>query len=323
MTDEDALVAEMRQLLASLKSIDPDLDLVTADRLLAGRLDPADAPAGYAAVARLLAAAAGPASPEELAGEQAVIAEFAAAVRPKPPTLPRRASVPRLLRVKVAAVAVAAVLSIGGVVAAAGLVSSPAQESAGRAASTSRAGSAGHGQGDAAAAILDGAGQVQAARGLCRAWQAGKSGQQERRKNSTAFRALAAAAGGADNITAWCETATAGGATTDKQGRVTATGPDAAGAARQGLCRAWQAGKGGRNGLRENSTAFRALAAAAGGADNITAWCQAVTPDSTADHGQQPSSPPSTGPRPPVTTGPPSSTGHGGGQGRGGPSTTG
>ena len=55
------------------------LDDDTAERLLAGRLHPEDAPPGYAEVARVLRAAAGPASPEELAGQEAALAEFRAA----------------------------------------------------------------------------------------------------------------------------------------------------------------------------------------------------------------------------------------------------
>jgi hypothetical protein len=52
------------------------LDDDTAERLLAGRLHPEDAPPGYAEVARLLRAAAGPASPDELADQEAALAAF-------------------------------------------------------------------------------------------------------------------------------------------------------------------------------------------------------------------------------------------------------
>jgi hypothetical protein len=57
----------------------PALDDDTAERLLAGRLDPDDAPPAYADVARLLQAAAAPPSPEELAGQEAALASFRAA----------------------------------------------------------------------------------------------------------------------------------------------------------------------------------------------------------------------------------------------------
>jgi hypothetical protein len=55
------------------------LDDDTAERLLAGRLHPEDAPPGYAEVARVLRAAAGPPSPEELADREAALAGFRAA----------------------------------------------------------------------------------------------------------------------------------------------------------------------------------------------------------------------------------------------------
>jgi hypothetical protein len=55
------------------------LDADTAERLLSGRLDPDDAPPGYADVARLLQAAAGPAEEAELSGEAAAVRAFDAA----------------------------------------------------------------------------------------------------------------------------------------------------------------------------------------------------------------------------------------------------
>jgi hypothetical protein len=52
------------------------LDADTAERLLSGRLDPDDAPPGYAEVARLLRAAAAPADPAELTGQAAAMDAF-------------------------------------------------------------------------------------------------------------------------------------------------------------------------------------------------------------------------------------------------------
>ena len=64
--------------------IDP-LDDDTAERLLSGRLDPLDAPPSYAAVARLLQAAAAPPTPDELAGEPSAVAAFRSRqARPRP-----------------------------------------------------------------------------------------------------------------------------------------------------------------------------------------------------------------------------------------------
>jgi hypothetical protein len=100
-----------------------------------------------------------------------------------------------------------------------------------------------------------------------------------------------------------------------------ATGPDASGAARRGLCRAWLAGKGDANGRRADAPPFQALAAAAGGASQVAASCQADA-SSSATHGQRPATPPGSGhvKTSPPTTGPPTSPGNGHGQG--GPPTT-
>jgi hypothetical protein len=115
---------------------------------------------------------------------------------------------------------------------------------------------------------------------------------------------------------------------TDAQGRESAVGPDATGAARAGLCQAWQSGQGDDHGRRMDSVAFQALATAAGGADNIAGYCKDVT---AGDHGQGKASPPSVsappttaspaGNGPPANPGPPASTGPGG-HGQGGPPTT-
>jgi hypothetical protein len=73
MGAKDVFPAEMPDDPTS--TIDP-LDDDTAERLLADRLDPLDAPPPYAAVARLLQAAAAPPTPDELAGEPSALAAF-------------------------------------------------------------------------------------------------------------------------------------------------------------------------------------------------------------------------------------------------------
>jgi hypothetical protein len=109
------------------------------------------------------------------------------------------------------------------------------------------------------------------------------------------------------------------GATTTEAERArgggTATGPDASGPAKEGLCRAWRAGEGAQNGKREDSTAFQALAAAAGGVDRIDAYCQAVTPEHPKDKQEDKgsSSSPRNGTPPPA---------HGSGNGQGAPPPT-
>jgi hypothetical protein len=285
---DDALGPDMHRPLgfldAALSADDQDLlDRLLLDRLLDRRLDPASAPSGNGGLARLLAAATAPATPEELAGEQLVMAKFTAAMRSHPPTLaPRRTPVPRkLLTIKAAAAALVAVLSIGGVAAAAsGLLPDQASPVADQATASTGGDAAAQGLGKAAAANLGGTAQSGSAEG---------------------------------------------------QGRASAVGPDATAAARAGLCRAWQAGQGADHGQKADSVAFQALVEAAGGADNIAAYCQDVTAGTGAGahgQGQAPPSvsapptsvtPPSSGP--PTDPGPPASTGPGG-HGQGGPPTT-
>jgi hypothetical protein len=284
MRGNDALEADMRRPLefpeAGLPAADQDL----LERLLDGRLDPALAPPGYGGLARLLAAAIAPAGPEELVGEQLAMATFTAEMRSHSPALsPRRTAVPRkILTMKAAAAALVAALSIGGVAAAAGgLLPDQASPVADQAPATTGADAAAQGLGKAAAANLGGA----------------------------------ADAGSADG-----------------QGRASAVGPDASGRARAGLCRAWQAGQGADHGQKADSVAFQALVEAAGGADNIAAYCQDVAVGGSADaHGKSQTSPPSVSAPstsvsppsggPPTDPGPPASTGPGG-HGQGGPPTT-
>jgi hypothetical protein len=282
MSDDDALGADMHRVLGFLEPAPPATDQDLLERLLDGRLDPAAIPPGYGGLARLLAAAAAPAAPEELAGERLAMAEFAAVMRSTPPTLiPRRTAVPsKLFTIKAAAAALVAVLLVGGIAAAAtGLLPGQASPVADNVRATTSAAAAAHRLGEAAAVNMGG-------------------------------------------------TAQAG--STDGQGHASAVGPDATGAARAGLCRAWQAGQGADNGHRADSVAFQALVKAAGGPDKVAAYCEDVTAGSSVGaHGQgqapPPSvsappttaSPPSSGP--PADPGPPASTGH---EGQGGPPTT-
>jgi hypothetical protein len=284
MRGNDAFEADMRRPLGFPEAALPAADQDLLERLLDGRLDPASAPPGYRGLAGLLAVATAPATPEELAGEQRTMATFAAAMRSTPlPLVPRRTAVPRkVLTIKAAAAALVAVLSLGGVAAAAGgLLPGQASPVADQALATTGADAAAQGLGKAAAADLGGA----------------------------------ADAGSADG-----------------QGRASAVGPDATGAAWTGLCRAWQADQGANHGQKADSVAFQALAAAAGGADNIAAYCQDGAAGGSADaHGKSQASPPSVSAPstsvsppssgPPTDPGPPASTGPGG-HGQGGPPTT-
>jgi hypothetical protein len=173
----------------------------------------------------------------------------------------------KLLRVRTAAVAVLAALSLGGVAAAATGLAPAAAERATQAPSGTPGGQAASAHGEAATLV----------HGPDAASSAGKSGDH-------------------------------------------ATGPDASGAARHGLCQAWLSGQGDDHGRRADSPAFQALAAAAGGADQVAAYCQADA-SASATHGQ-PAAPPGSGQAKtsPPTTGPPTSPGSG--HGEGGPPTT-
>jgi hypothetical protein len=103
------------------------LDQDTADRLLAGRVDPDDAPPGYADVARLLRAAGAPPTPAELVREEQAVAAAARTVRARPvltstPATRRHTVRSRFFRVKVAGlIAVGTVLGTGGLAAAGAL----------------------------------------------------------------------------------------------------------------------------------------------------------------------------------------------------------
>jgi len=198
------------------------LDQGTADRLLAGTLDPADAPPAYAGVAKVLAAAAAPPRADELAGEAEALARFAA----RGPAAPSggRTRRRRPARVAVATAAVLAVLSISGAVAASDVLPQTgawlgravdSMVGSGRNANTPTAvtpptasttaasvpSRREPGRGPIPSATTgrgNGAATPQA--GLCTAWRAGKP----KNMDAAAFQALAAAAGGADNIPAYC-----------------------------------------------------------------------------------------------------------------------
>lgn len=107
----DALPGEMLPTAENPSDFDPlSLDPSVASRLFDG-LSVDDAPASYAPVAKLLAAANGPTLPHELAGEAEAMAAFTAVgPRPSPSTATRRNSL--LTRMKTRKFAVAA--AIGG-----------------------------------------------------------------------------------------------------------------------------------------------------------------------------------------------------------------
>jgi hypothetical protein len=108
------------------------LDTDTVDRLLAGAIAPADAPPGYAEVARFLRAVSAEPSPEELARETETVGIVAAAVRSSLEARsqsPRRSFVPfALSRPRVTAALVAATLACSASLASAGALPGAAQD---------------------------------------------------------------------------------------------------------------------------------------------------------------------------------------------------
>jgi hypothetical protein len=109
MGSDDAFSAELPD---SRSRPIPPLDDHTLERLLGGRLCPEDAPPAYAEVARLLRAAAGPARPDELAGQAAALATFRAEGR-RPVRGRHRPTGPRW-PIRLVAIGVAGVLAAAG-----------------------------------------------------------------------------------------------------------------------------------------------------------------------------------------------------------------
>jgi hypothetical protein len=109
-----------------------ELDMDTADRLLAGAVAPPDAPPGYAEVTTLLEAAWAEPTPDELTREAEVVAMITAAVRSSSttePSSPRRSFMPfALSRPRIRAALVAAALACSAGLASAGALPGAAQD---------------------------------------------------------------------------------------------------------------------------------------------------------------------------------------------------
>ncbi|MFL6130907.1 MAG: hypothetical protein ACJ73E_17815 [Mycobacteriales bacterium] len=201
-------------------------------------------------LAAVLDAARRPGDARELAGETAARAEFRDHYRMHP--LRRRpGSVSKRLPVKAAVAAVGA-LSVVGVAAAAtdNLPGSLGGVGPGAAARSVAVAPDGAGTPDRAARL----GLCEAARGTATA------------ERGPAEKALAALAGRADRVAAYCAVVAAG----TRGGPLPYAGRDPAGT---GLCRAWAAGHGGERGGKAVAVAFAALASAAGGRDRVDAYC--------------------------------------------------
>jgi hypothetical protein len=242
MAAGDASSAEMRRPYHDRDTGPLAIDEETVERLLTGSLPPAQAPAGYERVAQLLAAAAAAPTPEELAGQGAVLAELRAAVRARPtaalasgPASPSR----RRRRTGLAVVVVVSALVTGGVAGAAtGHLPGPVRDAARAITGTAENG---------APSSLTTPGQLPAS--ASRITDAGGAGPQGSQPGGTA----------------------------GPRPGSTGAGP-AAGPALEGLCEAYASGNGGTQGEKLDATAFKALATAAGGEDKVAAFCEDLLP---------------------------------------------
>jgi hypothetical protein len=246
MTEDDGLYDEMHHLQPRPDRFRSDplaLDEGTAERLLAGRLDPADAPPAYRRAAKVLAAAAAPPHPQELAGEAWAVAQLAAVAGSTPHRAVRRRPtvLAKVLSVKVATAAAIATLFLASVAGAAtGTLPPLAQRVAHRMLGSAGVPSpddhatpqapTGHAtssptipQGTTADGATGPNATGSAKDGLCRAWQAGQGDQRGGKMDATAFQALAAAAGGAEKIPAYCDDTTSGSGGHDKAAPPTTT----------------------------------------------------------------------------------------------------
>jgi hypothetical protein len=279
---DDAAFAEMLRRLADSAGDDPlALDDDTAERLLAGDVDPADAPPGYAEVAVVLAAATAEPHPDELTGEAAAVAELAAVTRPGAAAARPAGRPGRRRRTGLAVAVVVGALSMGGVAAAA--------------------------TGHLPEAIREAARDVLIRAGVATADPPAVQGRDA---------AEAGAGGGAGPEDQGAQPT----GTTGLGGRRLGAAAPAGTGTNNGLCRAYLAGKGSRRGRNADVAAFRALAAAAGGPDRIASWCLGTRPGGGTDRGHDRSAPPSTaGDHGQGQGGPPPGKGGGKQPGNGGP----
>jgi len=288
MDTDDASSAEMRRPPAN-RGADPlALDESTVEELLTGALPPPQAPAGYTKVAQLLAAAAAAPTPEELAGQGAVLAEFRAVARARQAAAlaPGRARATARRRRRGLAVAiVVGALATGGVAGAAtGHLPGPVRD---------------------AARTIAGAGTGTPASRTTGPPSASATGT----PNAGGAGSTASRAGGAP------------GSGPGSTGAGVAAGP-AADPALKGLCLAYAAGEGADRGGKPDATAFEELATVAGGEDRVADFCEELLPgDQKLKETKKPSrpgQPDPSGSGGQGQGGPPASTGGSGGQGQGG-----
>ncbi|MEO3770967.1 hypothetical protein [Micromonospora sp. B9E7] len=177
-------------------------------------------------VARLLAAAAGPVRPGELAGEEAALAAFRAARAEPSPSVPRRARRRRLTTGAAAWIGAVAVTATAGAAFAAvrqDWISAPVAPESSRPSSTPDQGSPRSGEPtrssspetpprgtpsprppSAAGAPPTYSPPASSLHGLCRSWLAKQPDQREKALRTPAFERLVTASGGVDQVEEYC-----------------------------------------------------------------------------------------------------------------------
>jgi hypothetical protein len=279
MGDDDASFADMRRRFTDADPL--ALDEETVERLLAGDLPPSRVPPGYAQVAALLAATTAEPTPEELAGQAEVLAELRAVTwRPRRAGAHTRraARPPRRRWAGLTAAALVGALVTGGAAAAAtGNLPGPVQNVA--------RSILGNGGGAGPVAPTE-PGQQTAAAGRSHASTSIPTGPTD---------------GSQDG-----QPAGTGGPGTDPTAAGNPAGPDV-----EGLCQAFQAGKGAEQGKKLDATAFQDLAKLAGGAEKIPAYCEEVLAGGATPKEGTPQQPPGGSGQDQGRGGPPTSTGAG------------
>jgi hypothetical protein len=196
-----------------MRTSNPDrLTAATAEQLL-------DGGPGPAGLHQLLAAAAGPGTASELAGETAAVAAFVGAPRENPlPSAPTRrpsmlsTALSKILAAKALAAVVLLAGATGGVALAANASSAPSSSDETSAASTATADAGSSGGEDAGAGEPTAPGPDTSTApspepsilGLCRAWSAGATDNPGKAAENPAFRSLVEAAGSVEDVPGFC-----------------------------------------------------------------------------------------------------------------------
>jgi hypothetical protein len=196
------------------------MDSQTADRLLTGRLEPDDAPPGYAGAARLLQMARAEVAPAEAGREQETVAAMAAVRKHRQgrPRSRRSRTMNKSLKLKIGGAALVAALMGSSGLAVAGALPGPAQWAAAHVLDKIGVSVPGgsHSQADSTPSKQgtgpDATGPAKF--GLCTAFASGQGGTNGGKNDAVAFRNLQTAAETAgQSVEEFCADATPGAST--------------------------------------------------------------------------------------------------------------